>query len=181
MRSKQILPSKYSRHASGRRNYWFKRRNRGNFWFADFARQERVRLFSSFIFGLVGWAARNGLATQSASSDGELRQSRRVMGVRGETFAYWYLRRHGYVIVCRNFRAPGVKGEIDLVGFDGPVLAFVEVKTRTSKPDAASLPEDAITVDKRRFLARTARQFLIDRRLDGVNWRFDVLAIESRA
>jgi Uncharacterised protein family UPF0102 len=76
------------------------------------------------------------LATQSASSDGKRRQSRRVMGVRGETFAYWYLRRHGYVIVCRNFRAPGVKGEIDLVGFDGPVLAFVEVKTRTSKPDA---------------------------------------------
>jgi len=140
-----------------------------------------VRLFSSFIFGLVGWAARNGLATQSASSDGKRRQSRRVMGVRGETFAYWYLRRHGYVIVCRNFRAPGVKGEIDLVGFDGPVLAFVEVKTRTSKPDAASLPEDAITVDKRRFVARMTRQFLMERRLSRVDWRYDVLAIEARA
>ena len=95
-----------------------------------------MRLFSSFIFGLVDWAARTGLAAQSPSSDGERRQSRRVMGVRGETFAYCYLRRYGYLIVCRNFRAPGVKGEIDLVGFDGPVLAFVEVKTRTSKPDA---------------------------------------------
>lgn len=103
------------------------------------------------------------------------------MGVRGETFAYWYLRRHGYVIVCRNFRASGVKGEIDLVGFDGPVLAFVEVKTRTSKPDAVSLPEDAITVDKRRFVARMTRQFLMERRLSGINWRYDVLAIEARA
>jgi putative endonuclease len=140
-----------------------------------------MRLFSSFIFGLVGWAARNGLATQSPSSEGERRQSRRVMGVRGETFAYWYLRRHGYVIVCRNFRASGVKGEIDLVGFDGPVLAFVEVKTRTSKPDAVSLPEDAITADKRRFVARMTRQFLIERRLSGINWRYDVLAIEARA
>jgi putative endonuclease len=140
-----------------------------------------VRLFSSFIFGLVDWAARTGLAAQSPSSDGERRQSRRVMGVRGETFAYWYLRRHGYVIVCRNFRAPGVKGEIDLVGFDGPVLAFVEVKTRTSKPDAASLPEDAITADKRRFVARMTRQFLMERRLSGINWRYDVLAIEARA
>jgi putative endonuclease len=141
-----------------------------------------VRIFSSFIFGLVEWAARNGLATQSSSSDDDhRRQSRHLTGVRGETFAYWYLRRHGYVIVCRNFRVPGVKGEIDLVGFDGPVLAFIEVKTRTSKPSPANLPEDAITADKRRFLARMARQFLIDRRLDGVNWRFDVLAIESRA
>lgn len=140
-----------------------------------------MRLFSSFIFGLVAWAARNGLATQSPSSDGERRQSRRVMGVRGETFAYWYLRRHGYVMVCRNFRAPGVKGEIDLVGFDGPVLAFVEVKTRTSKPDAVSLPEDAITVDKRRFVARMTRRFLMERRLSGINWRYDVLAIEARA
>jgi putative endonuclease len=140
-----------------------------------------VRLFSSFIFGLVGWAARNGLATQSSPSDGERRQARRVMGVRGETFAYWYLRRHGYVIICRNFRAAGVKGEIDLVGFDGPVLAFVEVKTRTSKPDAVSLPEDAITADKRRFVSRMTRQFLMERRLSGVNWRYDVLAIESRA
>jgi Holliday junction resolvase-like predicted endonuclease len=43
------------------------------------------------------------------------------------------------------------------------------------------LPEDAVTTDKRRFLARMARQFLMDRRLDGVNWRYDVLAIESRA
>ena len=83
-------------------------------------------------------------------------------------------------MVCRNFRVPGVKGEIDLVGFDGPVLAFVEVKTRTGKPNPSSLPEDAVTADKRRFLARMARQFLMDRRLDGVNWRYDVLAIESR-
>ena len=140
-----------------------------------------MRLFSSVIFGLVDWAARNGLAAQSTASQGDQhRQSRRVMGVRGETFAYWYLRRNGYVIVCRNFRAPGVKGEIDLVGFDGPVLAFVEVKTRTSRPEPGSLPEDAITPDKRRFLARMARQFLMERRLSGVNWRYDVLAIESR-
>jgi putative endonuclease len=141
-----------------------------------------VRLFSSLIFALVDWAARKGLATPAPSPDGDhTRYSRRLTGIRGETFAYWYLRRHGYVMICRNFRAPGVKGEIDLVGFDGSVLAFVEVKTRSSNPNPATLPEDAVTADKRRFLARMARQFLLDRRLDGVNWRYDVLAIESRA
>ena len=141
-----------------------------------------MRIFSSFIFGLVNWAARKGLAAPPPSSEiNHRRQHRHVMGVRGETFAYWYLRRHRYVMICRNFRVPGVKGEIDLIGFDGPVLAFIEVKTRTSKPDPLSLPEDAITADKRRFLARMARQFLMERRLDGVNWRYDVLAIESPA
>jgi putative endonuclease len=84
-------------------------------------------------------------------------------------------------MICRNFRVPGMKGEIDLVGFDGPVLAFIEVKTRTSKPGLYGLPEDAVTADKRRFLARMARQFLAERRLNGAKWRFDVLAIESRA
>jgi hypothetical protein len=34
-------------------------------------------------------------------------------------------------------------------------------------------------MDKRRFLGRMARQFLVERRLNGVNWRYDVLAIES--
>ena len=139
-----------------------------------------MRVFSTLIFGLVEWAARNGFASESAPADARRRQQlRRRMGVRGETFAYWYLRRHGYVIVARNFRAPGLKGEIDLVGFDGPVLSFIEVKTRTAKPGALALPEDAITMDKRRFLGRMARRFLAERKLDGVRWRFDVLAIES--
>jgi putative endonuclease len=151
-----------------------------------------VRIFSTLIFGLVDWAARNGFATQSSCPQGDHAKERRhLTGVRGETFAYWYLRRHGYVIICRNFRATSIKGEIDLVGFDGPVLAFIEVKTRTSKPgDAglppansprASLPEDAVTADKRRLLSRMARQFLMERRLGDVNWRHDVLAIESRS
>jgi putative endonuclease len=138
-----------------------------------------VRIFSTLIFGMVNWAARKGLAGTPPSDSREGRQSPHLMGVRGETFAYWYLRRHGYVMICRNFRAPGIKGEIDLIGFDGQILAFVEVKTRTSKPVPSRLPEDAVTTDKRRFLARMARQFLSERRLKDVNWRYDVLAIES--
>lgn len=141
-----------------------------------------MRVFSTLIFGLVQWAARNGFASESAPVDAERRQQlRRRMGVRGETFAYWYLRRHGYVIIARNFRAPGLKGEIDLVGFDGPVLSFIEVKTRTAKLGALALPEDAVTTDKRRFLGRMSRRFLAERKLNDVRWRFDVLAIESSA
>ena len=90
------------------------------------------------------------------------------------------MRRHGYTIIARNFTAPGVHGEIDLVGYDGPVLAFVEVKTRQGEDNGRGFPEDAVTRDKRRNISRTARQFLAHRRLRQAPYRFDVVAIESR-
>lgn len=139
-----------------------------------------MTLFSRLVFGLVNRAARNGLAPESAPAAAvrDKQKSRRT-GVRGETFAYWYLRRHGYTMIARNFTVPGVKGEIDLIGYDGETLAFVEVKTRTGDPELFGMPEDAITPDKRRHLSRMARQFLAERRIPKARCRFDVLAIES--
>ena len=45
-------------------------------------------------------------------------------GQRGEEDAYFYLRRHGYIMVARNFRSPNRRGEIDLIGWhnDDPVF-----------------------------------------------------------
>jgi putative endonuclease len=139
-------------------------------------------LFARVMFGLVNLAARRGLA----GTAGDGKQSARRAGVRGETFAYWYLRRHGYVIIARNFIVPGIHGEIDLAGYDGDVLAFVEVKLRASaaEENAAArprraLPEDAITSSKRRNLSRMAKQFLLQWRIRDTKFRFDVLAIET--
>ena len=133
------------------------------------------------IFGLVNWAARNGLAESTsvrARTAESGRQARRT-GVRGETYAYWYLRRQGYVMVARNFTVRGMKGEIDLVGFDGETLAFVEVKTRTSDRDGFGAPEDAVTFEKKRTLSRMAQQFIRDHRAVSKPFRFDILAIEA--
>jgi len=140
-------------------------------------------MLSRCIFGLVSLAARKGLAAAPAEAEAGLKQRARQTGVRGETYAYWYLRRHGYVFIARNYTAPGIKGEIDLIGYDGPVLAFVEVKTRNVRPDDPPLakPEDAVTADKRRNLSRMARQFLAEKGLREAQCRFDVLAIESVA
>ena len=55
-----------------------------------------------------------------------------VTGRRGEEEAYFYLRRMGYVIVARNYRSRRRPSEIDLVGWDGEMLCFIEVKTRTT-------------------------------------------------
>src|SRR5579863_10266204 len=99
------------------------------------------------MFGLVNWAARKGLAESAALPARTAESGRRARrtGVRGETYAYWYLRRQGYVMVARNFTVRGIKGEIDLVGYDGKTLAFVEVKTRTSLREDVGTPENAVT------------------------------------
>jgi putative endonuclease len=132
------------------------------------------------MFGMVNWAARKGLASEEPSARAAERTQAQATGIRGETLAYWYLRRRGYIMIARNFTAPGFKGELDLVGYDGPVLAFVEVKTRTGTEKEFGKPEDAVTPDKRRHLSRMARQFLAERRIPEAQCRFDVLAIESR-
>jgi putative endonuclease len=148
-------------------------------------------LLARIAFAAVDFAARKGLAdstTDEVVSDSPKQRARRT-GVRGETYAYWYLRRHGYTVVARNYMSPGMKGEIDLVGYDGRVLAFVEVKTRSAQAAAQSqmfaplLPsaEQSVNREKRRNLKRMAHQFLRSRRVDPGSCRFDVLAIETHS
>jgi putative endonuclease len=135
-------------------------------------------VLARLMFGIVNFAARKGLAESAA--DTSAKQQARRTGVRGETYAYWYLRRQGYLLLARNYTAPGIKGEIDMVGYDGPVLAFVEVKTRSASTPDQPKPEEAVNWDKRRNLTRMARQFLRARRIDSASCRFDILAIETR-
>jgi len=146
-------------------------------------------VFARLIFALVQFGARKGLSEapaedSSRASVASPKENARRTGIRGETYAYWYLRRHGYTLVARNYTFPGFKGEIDMAGYDGSVLAFVEVKTRTIAeplPGGAAVPppEEAVDSEKRRNLVRMARQFLRARRIESAH-RFDVLAIETR-
>ena len=100
-------------------------------------------------------------------------QHQRV-GRRGEEDAYFYLRKVGYTIVARNFRSPRCRGEIDLIGWDGDVLCFIEVKTRTSRD--VKTPEAAVDRHKRRELAEVAREYR--RRLPlTCQWRIDIVSV----
>src|SRR5579864_297864 len=100
-------------------------------------------------------------------------------GRRGEEDAYFYLRRHGYVMVARNFRTARHHGEIDLIGWDKDVLCFIEVKTRTThdvKPAAA-----AVDREKRRAVRTVIRDYLRslpERQFPQLpQWRFDVVTV----
>ncbi len=102
-------------------------------------------------------------------------------GRRGEEAAYFHLRKLGYTMVARNFRSPRCRGEIDLIGWEGDVLCFVEVKTRTTRDVKPG--EAAVDRHKRHQIAAVIREYL--RRLPPLcQWRFDVVSVyypESKA
>jgi putative endonuclease len=139
-----------------------------------------MAILSRLAFQVVHWAARRGLREDGEDSAADKKHEARRTGVRGETYAYWYLRRLGYVFVARNYVPRGAKGEIDLIGYDGTTLAFVEVRTRTVREEFSALPELSITTDKQRVVVRTAQRFLAERRVGDCPCRFDVLAIDNR-
>lgn len=95
-------------------------------------------------------------------------------GRRGEEAAYFYLREQGYVMVARNYRSPRSRSELDLVGWEGETLCFIEVKTRTTR---GVLPaETAVDVEKQLDLSRVAHEFL--RKTKGnPPVRFDIVSV----
>src|SRR5712692_7051322 len=99
-------------------------------------------------------------------------------GRQGELTAYRHLRKLGYTVVARNYRTRDGRGEVDLIGWDGQYLAFVEVKTRRTAEFGA--PEAAIDSGKRQNMVRAASDYL---RRAGLEWscaRFDTVSVVWR-
>ncbi len=81
---------------------------------------------------------------------------RPTLGHLGEEAAARYLAARGYRIVARNVRADRV--ELDLIARRGPLLVFVEVKTRRSA--SHGLAAEAVDARKQQRLRRGARAWL---------------------
>jgi hypothetical protein len=126
-------------------------------------------IFSRLIFTLVRWSARRGLrdsaserAPQSQSPPAprdkkfQGKEKVRRRGLLGETYGYWYLRGQGYVFIAKNYMPQGIKGELDLVGYDGETIAFVEIRTRTVREDISGLPELSVLCQTKRAGANRA-------------------------
>ncbi|HXE76322.1 MAG TPA: YraN family protein [Candidatus Xenobia bacterium] len=144
------------------------------------APRRRVGLLPRAAFPLVHWmASRAGFRDAEVRGEADEGRERRRTGVRGETYAYWYLRRHGYTVVGRNYRVPHRHGEIDLIGWDDGVLAFVEVKTRTTATGGP--PEEAVDHAKQRHVIGMAEDYLRRLNMADIRYRFDILAIEASA
>jgi len=106
-----------------------------------------------------------------------MQRSHLALGAEGEARAARFLARQGYRILARNIRAGGV--EIDLVAARGPLLAFVEVKTRRTRDFGA--PEEAVDARKQARLVRGAAAWLRSQRTRTRRVRFDVIVCELGA
>ncbi len=99
----------------------------------------------------------------------------RARGRDGEDLAHRFLRKQGYTIVARNYATRSLSGEVDLIAYDGPVLVFIEVKTRATEDFGA--PDRAVDQEKQHSLRVAAHDYA---RRAGVPWdqtRFDIVSI----
>ncbi|MGN0805512.1 MAG: YraN family protein [Candidatus Coproplasma sp.] len=101
----------------------------------------------------------------------------RRLGFWGERKAARFLKKDGYEILCRNYKCKA--GEIDIIARKGEVVAFTEVKTRTS--DYFGLPNEAVDFTRRRRYINAAGQYLYENRIrpDDYVLRFDIIEINK--
>lgn len=94
----------------------------------------------------------------------------------GEDAAARYLKKKGFRILKRNFRAS--HNEIDIIAENKDTLVFVEVKTRTSAPTGAEFgtPAEAVTYSKQKRTIAAARAYLCKSGYDK-QIRFDVIEV----
>ncbi|SCL30265.1 putative endonuclease [Micromonospora nigra] len=96
-----------------------------------------------------------------------------AVGAYGERCAVRHLIGAGLRPVARNWRCAA--GEIDIIAWDGPVLAFCEVKTR--RTDTYGSPAEAVVPSKARRLRRLAAHWLADTGTTADEIRFDVISV----
>ena len=97
-------------------------------------------------------------------------------GLEGEKVGFFYLMRNGYTVVARRWSSNRVRGDLDLVAWQGKTLCIVEVKTRTAHDIVPA--ELAVDSKKRAVLRRLTRQYI--RRIPGnevPHVRFDILSV----
>lgn len=85
-----------------------------------------------------------------------------------------HLESQGWTILARNYRA-GPK-ELDLVVRRGEVVAFVEVKTRSTR--SGGTPLEPVGLRKRRAVQTAARRWILEHGRPGTAYRFDAVSVD---
>jgi len=94
------------------------------------------------------------------------------LGLKGEEIACKYLTKLGYSIIERNWRYK--HKEIDIIMKQDSLLIIVEVKTRSSL--YFERPQDAVTIQKQKFLISAANGYIENIEFDG-EVRFDIVTV----
>ena len=103
-------------------------------------------------------------------------------GQRGEDEAFFWLCSLGYTVVARRWRSERLRGDLDLVAWDGDMLVVFEVKTLTAanRREAFVPAERQVDRGKQRTLRRMAsayRRQMPERWRDAFPVRFDVVSV----
>ena len=96
-----------------------------------------------------------------------------LLGRKGERIACRRLLREGFDILVRRWR--GRQGELDIVAFEGDLLAFLEVKTRATAQYGE--PWEFVDPRKQLILQRTADEFIAEYDLGQYVYRFDIVSV----
>ena len=99
-------------------------------------------------------------------------------GDQGEKLALGYLKKKGYKLLECNWRK--ARGELDIVMQDGEFIVFIEVKTRTQDRNAIS-PKLQMTKTKITQVRKIAQHYLLEKRIDHLQPRFDFLGVSLTA
>ena len=97
----------------------------------------------------------------------------RTYGNEGEQAACDFLARRGWTILDRNVRRG--RGEIDIIARRRGVIAFIEVKRRSSLNFGT--PAEAVNTAKQRRILSAASIYLQEKGLFDANIRFDIIEI----
>ena len=103
--------------------------------------------------------------------------SRARTGAEGEEAAAVHLRRLGWTILDRNWRARQL--ELDIVARERDTVVFVEVKTRAAS--GLQSPFEALTPAKKERLCRAAEAWLEAHDAWASPCRFDLVCVTSHA
>jgi putative endonuclease len=130
--------------------------------------QKRISWQESTLAALKWMAHRGGGSAR--------RPAHLATGIGGEDAAFFYLRRKGYIVVARRWSSGYQRGDLDLIAWQGPLLCFVEVKTRTAHDIAAA--EVAVDSQKRNTLRKLARHYVRQLPMKTAPpVRFDILSV----
>jgi putative endonuclease len=124
------------------------------------------------------WAMRRMDELASRRREGRGEAEHLATGERGEREALFHLRRLGYTVVARRWKSAKLWGDVDLIGWDGEWLCFIEVKTRSGRD--AMPAESAVDREKQQMLRRMARAYLRgfpEKLRAEVPVRFDVVSV----
>ncbi len=104
------------------------------------------------------------------------KDQRASLGKKGEDIAAGFLEGIGFKVLERNWKYG--RKDIDIVCEDGKTIVFVEVKAVGS--EEFNFPFERVNRRKQKNISQVAEFFIQQRNCSGCEFRFDVVAIDTR-